>query len=381
LAAGRRGAARGGRVTSAELRDGTALHEMLLQCQKSGTRRRAVMLHTDRLPPALSKPHHVRLAREALSSLLHADRAQAFELPQGRVAIVWRSRGGGELAEARLALDHLLAGQPDAPVPGALLTLYDLPDQSAFLLDEITQADAPPVAETRTRKLDARTLAALEVDLGQADLARFVRWRPIMHLGGPAPALAWEERYFAVDEIAASLCPDVAIEADPWLFARLTRTLDRRMLSMLASPRELRGCGTFAIRLNVETILGADFLRFDEALPLPLRGEVILNVAAIDVLSDAGSFTFARRFAQARGYRVALSGATLGLLRLFDMEALGLDFVHLACTPDLLAAPGAARLMVPLPTRIVAAGLDRPSLVASAVQGGFPLGEGAAVSC
>ena len=43
----------------------------------------------------------------------------------------------------------------------------------------------------------------------------------------------------------------------------LTRTLDRRMLALLAEPQELRQAPPFGIALNVAALLGADFLRFD----------------------------------------------------------------------------------------------------------------------
>jgi hypothetical protein len=162
-----------------------ALRDLLRQTATSGARRCAVLLHADRLPPFLAKPHHLRLAREALHSLTEADRAQMFELSQGRIAIVWRKRGGGELEQAKAALSHLLSGQPNGQTPslGDLLTQYDLPGQAVALLDEMAEplrthrAHAPDA-----RALDLKALARLESLLNQADLARFMRWRGVMRL-------------------------------------------------------------------------------------------------------------------------------------------------------------------------------------------------------
>ena len=53
------------------------------------------------------------------------------------------------------------------------------------------------------------------------------------------------------------------MRADPWLFRRLTRTFDRRMLALLASPEELRLAGPLGIDLNVASVLSPAFLRFD----------------------------------------------------------------------------------------------------------------------
>ncbi len=362
-------------------RDEAALRQILQQSAAAGARRRAVVLHTNCLPPALARPHHLRLAREAVSPLAGADRAQMFELSRGQVAIVWRNGGDAELAQARAALGQLLAGQPVGAVPetGELLALYELPEQVGWLLDEISEAEAPAGLAAPLPPLDAASLATLEARLQQADLSRFSRWRPVLRLDGQAGLPAWEERYFAVPEIAAELCPECDLKAEPWMFCRLTRTLDRRMLAMLAAPRELRGCGAFAINLTVETILSAGFMAFDEALPLALRNEVVLYVASADLLADLDGFTFARRFAQARGYRLALADASLALVHLLDLAAAGLDYVQLACSAELMAAVGQVRACVPGGTEVVLRALDTPEQVGWARRSGFMLGRGRAV--
>ena len=360
----------------------TALRQILEQSTRAGARRRAVLLHTDRLPPSLARPHHLRLAHEAIVSLAATDHAQSFDLPRGRTAIVWRSNADRELAQARIALQHLLAGQPDgtAPVLGELLTLYDLPEQAAWLLDEITQQAEPASPGVALLALDATQLACLEARLAQADLSRFARWRPVARLDGGSTRLAWEERYFALAEIAAELCPERDIKADQWLLRRLTRTLDRRMLAMLASPRELRGCGTFAMHLNVETILSAGFVTFDENLPLSLRGEVILYLDVADILSDPDGFAFARRFVRARGHRLGLADATMPLLGLLDLQEAGMDFVQVACVADLVAAQAGARSRLPAGTELVVGGLDTADLVVWAARQGVVFGRGRALS-
>ncbi len=362
-------------IGTAPARDAELLADMLGQITRSGAHRTAALLHSDRLPPGLAKPHHLRLAREALGPLAAADRARSFELSRGRLVVLWRGTLDAELAQARRALEHLLADQPCPS--GELLTVYDLPAQAAWLADELTEAP-PPVAPPGV-KLDAGELACLEARLVQADLSRFTRWRAVMRLDRGAPALAWEERSFDVDEIAASLCPGHDPQADPWLLRRLRRTLDRRMLAMLAASRELRGCGTFALSVTTEAILSAAFVAFDAALPLALRGEVILNLEAADILADPDGYTFARRFAQARGYRLALAGATPALLRFFDVRAAALDIVSLACTAELMQAPGLAAL-VPDAACIVLTGLDHAARLDWAVAHGFTHGSGRALS-
>jgi hypothetical protein len=363
---------------------------VLRKSELSGASRRALLLHTDRLPGALAKPHHLRLAREALNSLADADRAQFFELSRGRIAIVWRSRGGDEMTQTMEALGHLISGQPDGEAPklGELVSIYDLPQQAVWLLDELAE-EAPSHPPSPTMPLDVQQLAALEAALAQADLAQFARWRTVMRLmpaGPPSAPLArietepvWEERYFAVHALGASLTPDRGLKADPWLFRRLTRTLDRRMLAMLSVPKDIQGVGTLAISVNVATILDAEFLRFDDALPVSLRGEVILNVRPADMLADPGAFLFASNFARSRLYRLALIGCTLPMLQVLDLAGSGFDYIQVKLAQDIMARPEALTGLVPEGVGLVATGLDRASDVRWAASNGIALGRGRAL--
>lgn len=376
--------------------DTEALREVLRKTELAGAGRKAVLLHIDRLPPALTKPHHIRLARDALRNLLEADRAQSFELSRGRVAVIWRGRGGDELAQAREALGHLLSDQPagQTPLLGELLTLYDLPEQAIWLLDELTEpAERPGQAGAPAQSLDLARLARLESSLVQADLSRFTRWRSIMRILPedvgppaslpPAPAaatLAWEERYFAVYELAAGLCPDRNVKGDPWLFQRLTRLLDQRMLAALSVPGEFRRGHSFALNLNVMSMLSEEFLRFDRILPMTGRGGVILNLRPADLLADCAAYSFARNFARARGYRLALLAGTAATLRLFDLKALGVDYVQLKLSSELLAQAGAVRDHLPQGVEMVVSGLDRSADVRWAQLQGVGLGLGRAFS-
>jgi hypothetical protein len=356
------------------------LRDLLQKTELAGTQRRALLLHTDRLPHALAKPQHQRLARAAIAGLTHADRAQEFELTRGRIAIVWRERGGRELETAMGAIGHLLADLPDSQAMplGQLASVYDLPEQAEWLLDELRPESphGPADGSGPTRPLDIATLARLEQTLAQADISRFIRWRPIRRLAGAAPVTAWEERYVAAHDVAATLCPDRRIKADAWLFRRLTRSFDRRMLAALSGAQELRDSGPFALNLNVSTLLGPEFVRFDAALPAALRGSVILNLSAPDILSDPSGFIFARNFVSTRGYKLLLRHGSAALLSLFDIGAAALDYVEIPYTRSLAADPDSARLLLPATVQPVLTGVTSPQIIEWARTHAFPLVRG-----
>ncbi len=89
---------------------------LIRECAVSGVARRAMLLRADRLPPALARPHHLRLAEAALAPLLRASRAQAFRLPGPRVVVIWRGDAEDAVLDAITVLQMLLQDGPaDSP--------------------------------------------------------------------------------------------------------------------------------------------------------------------------------------------------------------------------------------------------------------------------
>ena len=347
----------------------------------SGVGRRALLVRTELLPAPLSRPHHLRLARAALDPLTLADRARLHDLPGGRMAVSWRGDSPALLRQSLDALETLLQDSPlDAPGMPELVGLYDLPRDGAALLREAGVAAAaqgpparaadPPAAPSAA--LDAGTLALVEDLLTGADVARFARRRAVCRLGPRGMQMAWERRFLSVPEIIASVAPGHSAEAGTWLFRRLTRLLDRRMLALLWDKRELREASPFSLHLNTGSILGPEFLKFDAALPAGLRGKVILDLLPADILSDPAGFALARGFAQARGYRIGLRAVSATLLPVLHLAALQVDYVRLRWSPGLAACKlphGTARWVL--------SRADTPEAVGWGESAGIGLFEGA----
>lgn len=182
----------------------------------------------------------------------------------------------------------------------------------------------------------------------------------------------------SVAELAATLAPGHSIEADAWLFRRLTRILDLRMLALLAAPRELRGALPFSLNLNVGSVLSPEFLRFDAALPSVLRGRIVLDLQPADLLADPAAFAFARGFARARGYRLLLRGLTATLLPLLNLPRMELDFAQLRWSPDL--AKVAPAVLQAGPAQWVLGQADHPAAVRWGQDHGITLFQGRAVA-
>lgn len=310
--------------------DFATLQALIASCASAGVTRQALLLRADRLPSSLSRPHHLRLAEAALAPLTAVSRVQFFHLPGPRYAVTWRGDADAAVLEVVDSLGHLLEDAPlSMPPLRDLLFLFDLPQHAGLLLDACAEADLAEAAPSLpVPPIDAVGLAALEANLAQADVARFVRRRPVWEMGRAGLALAWEKRTISVGELAAEMLPGKDVHADPWLFRRLTRTLDRRMLSLLTHPGVLTRAAPFSLDLNVASLLSPEFLRFDIALPARLRRRVVIELMPADVMADVPAFVFARSFARVRGYRLLLRNVTQELAALLSLPALDLDYLQ-----------------------------------------------------
>lgn len=312
---------------------------LVRECTVAGIPRRACVVNLSRLPPERTRPHHLRLACAALEPLANADRAHMFNLPSTDLVVIWRGPAEIAVARSRSAVAELFSDENGHEAPG-LWEELDLPQSAGRLLDladaQGKAADAspePPHGETR---MDVASLATLESGLIHADVSRFARRRQFCALQADGSfLLCWERRFLSVDELCASMAPDCAPQADLWLFRRLTRTLDQRMLALLAAADELKGAGPFSISLNIGSILSPEFLRFDTALPAALREQVMIDLLPADILADPAAFLFARDFVRARGYRMQLLNMDSELLPLFPRHNVGVDLLQIRWSDDL----------------------------------------------
>jgi len=323
-----------GEMEAAAQQDARRLLSLAAECEAAGITRHCLVLRLSSVPAELRKPHHLRLARDALDPLLGASRAQRFILPNDDIAMVWRGPAEAQLSASQHAVTEMFADAAAAmPSVESLWRRLDLPMEAkalrSLVAESLSEHGQRPDGQ-RGRPLDASALAALEAALAQADVARFARRRAVCVPGQDGRFRgAWEARYLSVDEICSELADGRVASAEPWLCRRLARTLDRRLLALLSANDELRGAGPFGLDLDVASVLGPDFLRFDTALPQLLRGRVTLGFQPADILADLPAFLFARDFARARRYRLMLRLPTCDLLPVLPTEKLGLDLVEI----------------------------------------------------
>jgi hypothetical protein len=300
------------------------------------------------------REHHIRIAINTFEGLIRQFEGNVFRMSTDDLVLVCRGATPTELDQVMGQLRYLFADDPVAQdtnetATDGLCTWFDLERQYDFFLSFVRKIHSDEIRRQKRLAeiggqgpaqkrppINAGVLHELIRIIASADLTNVMRRQAVFALmPNQEPQALFRELYVSIAALQAQIVPKYDILADKWLFQHLTETLDRRMISLLKHYDDSTIAKAFSINLNVSTVVSAEFLTFDSTLRASSRGTVVIELQAIDVLSDLVQFCFARDFLRNRKYRICLDGVTEAMLPFIDREALGVDFVKLVWSPGL----------------------------------------------
>jgi hypothetical protein len=265
-----------------------------------------------------------------------------------------------------------------------------LPQQAAAVMAAVEDSlgmvaamRAMTLEAPENRVVDTAALASAERGLITADLSIFFRQQKVCWLepGGQNTKLFWEDRRAELSEVCERLLPGCDISLTPAFAERLMKSIDRRQLSDIARPAELRDMRTLALPLRVESLFSAEFLRLDSLMPQSQRHKLIIGLNAEDVLAAPDLFLLARHFAKARGYRLMLEAASPFAATVVTSLRGGFDFLRLKWSEEFPGADSAAtaelsKKLAQAAEHVVLAGADRPAAIAWGWEAGIRMFQG-----
>ena len=346
-------------ITAAQLtQHATVSQEYLLlsylqRLDRHRTGRRAVHIHLSNLRDHNRKSHHIKIAGNTFEGLVRHFEGQMFALANGDLIFVCTGASVEEMDDAVMRLRFLFSDDPLAilDVADNFSTWYNLEIQYHELLaiaERLYEAEQTRQERLRTRSaqwgenedgavrpaITPAQLHRLEEFLKSADLSSFVRRQQVCAVTAEArPKRILKEIYVSIDELAATVLPDVNLSRNRWLFQHLTMTLDRRILKLLTRAEDTDLHSSFSMNLNVGTLLSPEFLQFDSELRMGGRGTIVIELQLVDIFADISEFFFARDYLSEKGYRLCIDGVTHHSLPLVDRKALGTDLIKVLWSP------------------------------------------------
>ncbi len=364
----------------------TQLVDYLTRLDRHRTDRRAVLIQLSGLQPINRREHHLRAASSPFAPLVNVQNAQAFNLTNADLMVVYKAAVQDAVEAAIVKLRFMFSDDPmilkEETSTLSFCTWYSLiedytevMDLARGRLDEIMELQrrakvraepAAPDKRSRGVPLTPDLLTKAEAALDQADLANLMRRQAVCALvGQSSPQPVFNELFISILELRQALMPQVNVASSPWLFQQLTETLDRRVLSLLNKHDDRTLESDISINLNVSTILSPEFQKFDDNVRPGTRGTIVLELQKIDIFADLGAYLFARDFARDRGYRICIDGLTYAMLPYVDRERLGADLIKLVWEPSLADEAGGQSQAIRRigPSRIVLCRCDSPAAV------------------
>ncbi len=330
------------------------LLDFTVRIEKNPTGWRAVVVNLSRLRPDNQRAQQLRIAANTFEGLVRHFEGQIFLLQSSDIAFLCKDADvvavDNAVNKVRFLFgDDPLAAHMDDVQNDGFSTWYDLSrDYVKFaayvkqILEEEQRRQkrlasiAGDVQKSTRLPMDPTALAELIGVIGRADLTNVLRRQSICAIApGEAPKPIYRELYVSIPDLRDAVMPKRDIASDRWLFQYLTQTLDKRVLALLRRNDDSALTHSYALNLNIATLLSPDFQAFDQSLRSGSRGSIVIELEKVDIFNDLGAYLFARDFVRERGYRVCLDGVTALTLPYIDRERLGLDLVKVFWSPDL----------------------------------------------
>lgn len=325
-------------------------------------------LHLSRLAEEHRDAQSLREAETAFEELTRMRSARLYRLRNSDMMVMYEPMQADIVEKCLMKLLRLWSNDPllvrfkPEPRKTKLASWYDLaedfPKLIAFAERQVGSEDTVGktlqelVAEREVAKANAERgkpmtpqgLGRAEESLARVDLSSFTRRQPICaFVEDGKPEAVFTEIFVSIGDLRETIMPGTDFGANPWLFQRMTQTLDRRVMSQMSrkEDKSLMREG-FSVNLNLNTLLSEEFLAFDDNFS-QVAGNIVLEVRLEDIFADLSAFTFARDFVHERGYRICIDGVSYRTYPYADTNKLNVAYAKLMWSAELATIMGTDR--------------------------------------
>ncbi len=341
---------------------------------------RGIHMHFSLLEREHKQPYHRRSIATAFNKLIHNKNGQLFWTSNFDVVFICKDCTVASIDTAILAARRAVDESPiikeyiEAGRDDDLCDWYDLKkDMKSFLdmingLKKTAKQDSDPVPspslksmisnlnnkltdskkkptpkpvtatkplyDNTARKTDVTPMGPVQLDQLERNLINMEIFQVMENqtayviVGDSRPQPIFVEHYISAGKVKDRLLPNYDIYADKWLFQRLTRTFDKKILLKLPDLDAIKN-QVISININIETIFTREFDIFVAKFKKQNNQPLILEMRLFDVISDIQKYYEARDKLTELGCRISLDAIDIESLAILDRELLAVDFLKI----------------------------------------------------
>ena len=334
------------------------LLEYLRRLENRREGRKAVRINLSGLMPANRREHHIRAATNSFESLVSELMGQLFQLKNLDVFFIYKAEAHARVEDTVQKVKFLFSDDPlfdeKHRAEQEFVDWFDVETEYDKLVKMVrAMSDQDGGAKRSSSRSSVRDALKARQEYGEpltpdvlsravkalhsTDLTSLVRRQFVCGVTKQlVPEPMFSELYISIMDLRETMMPGINLTANRWLFQYLTESLDKRILSLLSKTDRFSITGDISFNVNVSTLLSPEFLAFDEGVSAARRGSMVLELQKVDIFADLGAFLFVREFCQEKGYRICLDGLSYQNMTMIDRERLGVDYVKIMWSPELV---------------------------------------------
>lgn len=307
--------------------------------------RKVVHLRLGKLMPANRTPVRIKIVTRMFRTLESGRQVQIFSLTNDDLAMIVGAGAQRDVNNIIHRIRKLFEGDPltldDEGGNDRFISWYDLTLDAAMAihaaqqLRQEAQTAQPPVA-TSLPNITPPALDEIHKKLAFLNVVPFVRNQVALHIDRATNEASIEffEFFLSVADIQRQVAPTWNLFGDRSLFQDLSRTMDLRMLDVVARAPDFRGAPAVSLNLNLETVFTPGFGTFLERLEQGQK--VIVEVQAVDVLTKFNMYLDAQAVLSSMGHAVLIDGLSTSALSMLDVALMKPDYAKIIWAPELL---------------------------------------------
>lgn len=323
----------------------TLLVDTLDRMRRNPEGRKVVHLRLSQLMPQNRTTVRIKIVTRMFRTLESGRQVQIFSLTNDDLAMIVNAGAQRDVNNIIHRIRKLFEGDPltldDDGGNDRFAVWYDLALDSAMAIHAAQQMrQQAQQAQPRGPAQQLPTITPPALDeihkkLAFLNVVPFVRDQVALRIDRTTNEASIEffEFFLSVGDIQRTVAPNWNLFGDRSLFQDLSRTMDLRMLDIVVRAPHAREAPSISLNLNLETIFTPAFSTFLERME---SKKVIVEVQAVDLLTNFAMYLDAQAVLSGMGHAVLIDGLTTSALSMLDIAQMKPDYAKIIWAPELL---------------------------------------------